>query len=102
MYNYKPGQAVRVINIQVAVPGTAPVAAVADYFSELFAGLQDKELAEDDPFLLDWQYAPNGIGQYLTSGGPVWETFASHHKVILLGAEPEEGDAFSDSKDVYL
>ena len=74
MHNYQPHQVVRIVTIQVALPSNTDIDEVADPFEDLLY----RAMREKDAVVLDWQYL----------------TLLDESPVVVLDADPAEGDAF--------
>jgi len=74
MHNYQPHQVVRIVTIQVALPSNIDIDEVADPFEDLLY----RAMREKDAVVLDWQYL----------------TLLDESPVVVLDADPAEGDAF--------
>lgn len=74
MHNYSPHQPVRIVTIQVALPAAADIDDTADNFERLLA----HAMGEPNAIILDWQYV----------------NLLDESPVIVLDADPAEGDAF--------
>lgn len=80
MHNYKPSQNVRILTIRVAVPEEALGSTLADYFGGMLTSAMAGEQEQDNPILLDWEFAEPDFREC---------------PVIKLGDMPEEGSAFA-------
>ena len=74
MHNYQPHQVVRIVTIQVALPGSTNIDEVAHPFEDLLY----RAMREKDAVVLDWQYL----------------TLLDESPLVVLDADPAEGDAF--------
>ena len=74
MHNYQPHQVVRIVTIRVALPDNIDINEVADPFEDLLY----RAMREKDAVVLDWQYL----------------TLLDESPVVVLDADPAEGDAF--------
>lgn len=77
MHKIKPGQKVRILTIQIAVPADADPNTIADEMSEMLTGAT----ADENSNILDWQYLD----------GPKRET------IVTASDDPEEGEIFYKS-----
>ena len=78
MHKVTPGQKVRILTVQLAVPADANPSSVADEMTDLLTGAT----AEDTSNILDWQY----LGCTPETG-----------EIVTAADDPEEGEIFSES-----
>ncbi|MBU1749192.1 MAG: hypothetical protein KKA73_16020 [Chloroflexi bacterium] len=78
MHNVQPNQKVRIVQLEVAVPGDADPGEIADLFSNMLSGAL---VLEPDGLILDWAYT--GLQRYVTAP-----------------ADPAEGEVFYRPGDV--
>jgi hypothetical protein len=76
MHKVYPGQQVRILTIQVAVPADTDPSTIAVEFTEMLTGAT----AEAGSNILDWQYL---------NGGP------EQGEIVLADEDPEEGEIFT-------
>lgn len=73
MHTVKPGQRVRILTVQMAVPDEADPDAVADELSEM---LSENGICCEASAILDWRY------------------LTEYQPVVTAGEDPEEGEVF--------
>ena len=73
MHAVQPGQRVRILTIQLAVPDAADPDSVADEVSEL---LSENGICCEASAILDWRY------------------LTEYQPVVTVGEDPEEGEVF--------
>jgi hypothetical protein len=73
MHAVQPGQRVRILTVQLAVPDEADPDSVADEISEL---LSENGICCEDSHILDWRY------------------LTEYQPVVTAGEDPEEGEVF--------
>ena len=73
MHAVQPGQRVRILTIQLAVPDEADPDSVADEISEL---LSENGICCEASHILDWRY------------------LTEYQPVVTAGEDPEEGEVF--------
>lgn len=74
MHAVQPGQRVRILNIQLAVPDEADPDSVADELSEM---LSENGICCEASAILDWRY------------------LTEYQPVVTASDDPEEGEVFS-------
>jgi hypothetical protein len=78
MHKVKPGQKVRILTIQIAVPADTDPSMIADEMSEMLTGATSDARSN----ILDWQYQGCTPAQ---------------GEIVIASGDPEEGEIFYES-----